>query len=119
MADKKLIFSVTKKDLKIDTFFSGGPGCQNQNKRKTGVRITHPESGAVGTSRKHRSQLDNKTQALKSLSETTKFKVWVKMKVAFITDYVDKEVENMMKSEHLKIETKDENGNWIEDNTTI
>ena len=36
---KKLLFSVGKKDLDIQTFCTGGPGGQNQNRKKNGVRI--------------------------------------------------------------------------------
>ena len=51
---RELLFSVTKKDLRIDTFRAGGKGGQNQNKRNTGVRVTHPDSGAVGEARDQR-----------------------------------------------------------------
>ena len=63
---KKLLFSLTKKDFVIETFRSGGPGGQNQNKRNTGVRIRHPESGAVAESRVHRTQEQNKKPLLKN-----------------------------------------------------
>jgi protein subunit release factor B len=36
---RKLVFSVTSKDLNIQTFRSGGKGGQNQNKVNSGVRI--------------------------------------------------------------------------------
>lgn len=53
---KKLIRRITKKDLKIEYFRTGGPGGQAQNKKSTGVRITHPDSGATGESRNSQSQ---------------------------------------------------------------
>jgi len=31
---KQLLFSVTKKDLRVDTFRSGGKGGQNQNQEQ-------------------------------------------------------------------------------------
>ena len=43
---RELVFSVTRKDLIIDTFAAGGPGGQHQNTSNTGVRIRHPASGA-------------------------------------------------------------------------
>ena len=74
---KKLLFSVTKKDFEIQTFRSGGKGGQNQNKRDTGVRIVHRESGATGESREERSQAQNKKNAFKRLTESLKFKLWL------------------------------------------
>lgn len=64
---KELLFSITKEDLIIQTFRSGGKGGQNQNKRESGVRIIHPESGARGESRNHRTQLANKKEAFRRL----------------------------------------------------
>ena len=43
-SEKKLLFSVTKKDFDIQTFRSGGKGGQHQNKRDTGVRCVHKAS---------------------------------------------------------------------------
>lgn len=74
---KKLAFSVTLKDCRVDEFRSGGPGGQNQNKRNTGIRIAHPPSGAVGESREERSQLQNKRTAFRRMAESPKFKLWV------------------------------------------
>src|SRR5208282_4134188 len=74
---KKLAFSVTLKDCKLDTFSAGGPGGQHQNTSNTGVRITHRESGAVGESREYRSQLQNKKAAFRRMAESGKFKAWV------------------------------------------
>jgi protein subunit release factor B len=38
---KELLFSLTKKDFRIDTFRAGGKGGQKQNKTSSGVRVTH------------------------------------------------------------------------------
>lgn len=110
MSDRQLLFSITKKDFRIDTFRSGGKGGQNQNKRDTGVRITHIESGAVGESREERSQAQNKKKAFERLVESPKFKAWHKVKTAQILgivktpDEIEKEVDEAMKDENLKIE---------------
>jgi protein subunit release factor A len=108
---KQLLFSVTKKDLRVDTFRSGGKGGQNQNKRDTGVRITHVESGAVGESREERSQEQNKRRAFRRMAESDKFQKWLKVR-AFQTSYVMKEVEkkvdDWMRDENLKIECGNE-----------
>jgi len=66
---KELIFSATKKDFRVDTFRCGGPGGQNQNKRDTGVRITHIESGLSSECREHRTQKQNKKEAFRKLCD--------------------------------------------------
>lgn len=109
---KELLFSLTKKDFIVETFRSGGPGGQNQNVRETGVRIRHPESGAIGESRNHRTYDKNKKAAFERLTKTKEFKKWHKIKTGFalqgIEDHkkhLEKKVDNMMKPRHLKIET--------------
>jgi protein subunit release factor B len=66
-------------DCRTDTFRSGGPGGQHQNKRDTGVRITHLASGAVGESREERSQLLNKRKAFRRMTQHPKFRTWVNL----------------------------------------
>ena len=78
---KELAFSVTKKDLKIETFAAGGPGGQHQNTSNTAVRITHPESGAVGEARDSRSQHQNMRNALRRMVKSKKFEIWKNKKL--------------------------------------
>jgi len=104
---KEFLFSVTKDDFEIQTFRSGGKGGQNQNKRDSGVRLIHKESGAVGESREERSQLANKKKAFNKLIETDTFKKWLKIKssqYSSIDRDIMKKVEDSMKEENLKIE---------------
>lgn len=113
---RELLFSVTKEDFKIETFKAGGPGGQNQNKRETGVRITHPLSGAVGEGREYRSQEQNRRAAFKRLVESTKFKIWHKKETARLTgkqDFIRSYVDKIMSPPNLKIEVV-ENGEWVE-----
>jgi protein subunit release factor A len=104
---KHLLFSITKKDFRIDTFRSGGKGGQNQNKRDTGVRIVHLASGAAVESREERSQLQNKRKAFLRLVDTSDFKNWYRIEVSRrlgnIRD-LERDVDEMMKEENLKIE---------------
>jgi protein subunit release factor B len=79
---KELLFSVTRADLRIDTFRAGGKGGQNQNKVETGVRITHVRSGAVGEARDTRSQLKNKRAAYRRMVATPKFQAWLRIETA-------------------------------------
>jgi peptide chain release factor 2 len=51
-------------DLKRETFRSGGPGGQHQNKTESGVRYTHIPTGIAAESRNERSQHKNAAVAL-------------------------------------------------------
>lgn len=56
MKEKRLLFSLTKKDFEVYTFCTGGNGGQHRNAKRNGVRITHPVSGAVAEHRDGRDQ---------------------------------------------------------------
>lgn len=114
---KDLLFSVTTKDLEVQTFRSGGSGGQNQNKRDTGVRIIHAESGARGESREERSQLQNKRTALKRLTETAAFRFWVRAKRRELEGYQSPEQwveEQMADLANFKFEVRGEDGKWAD-----
>jgi len=108
---RQLVFSITKKDFDIQTFRSGGKGGQNQNKRDTGVRFIHRESGAVGEARDSRNQLRNKRSAFRRCITTKKFKDWYKLEVARRTGElaamehrVEKAVDEAMDPKNIKVE---------------
>ena len=100
---KELLFSITKKDFKIDTMRGSGNGGQHRNTTDSAVRITHIESGAVGYSEDERKQLRNKDMALKRLVETKEFKLWHKRKcwemmgIRKTREQIEKEVEETIK----------------------
>ena len=54
-------------DIKIETMHSGGKGGQHVNKVETGVRVRHLPTGIVVECTEERSQLQNRSRAIKML----------------------------------------------------
>ena len=65
--DGTIEIEIKPDDLKRDTFRSGGPGGQHQNKTESGVRYTHMPTGIAAESRTERSQHKNDANAMKLL----------------------------------------------------
>lgn len=65
--DDSIQIEIRSDELRRDTFRSGGPGGQHQNKTESGVRYTHLPTGIAAESRTERSQHKNDANAMKLL----------------------------------------------------
>jgi peptide chain release factor 2 len=65
--DDTITIEIRPEDLERQTFRSGGPGGQHQNKTESGVRFIHKPTGIAAESRTERSQHKNADNALKLL----------------------------------------------------
>lgn len=112
---REKLFSVRGKDCEFQVFRAGGKGGQNQNKVSSAVRCIHHPSGAVGESREHREQLQNKRKAFERMAKSPKMQAWIRVMVARITGReaaIKEEVDRLMNPRHMVVEGK-KNGRWV------
>jgi protein subunit release factor A len=115
--NRELLFSVTKKDLKIEYFSGTGGGGQHRNKHQNCVRIYHPDSGARSTGQSHKERSSNLAEAFCGLTKSAPFKMWQARKISEIQSgqTTEQVVEKMMSPENLRVEYKESGGTWIEE----
>lgn len=109
--ERTKILSVTIHDCDVRTSRSGGKGGQNVNKRETKVEIVHEPSGARGKSSEERSQLQNKRVAFRRMCETPEFRNWIRVQAGEDARLISA-VERELWPDRIKIETKNELGEW-------
>jgi peptide chain release factor 2 len=83
---------VKRDDLRRETFRSGGPGGQHQNKTESGVRYVHIPTGIAAESRTERSQHKNDAVAL-SLLKSKLYKIEEQKRKAEVEKQYDEKGE--------------------------
>jgi peptide chain release factor 2 len=90
--DDSIEIEVRECDLRRDTFRSGGPGGQHQNKTESGVRYTHLPTGVAAESRSERSQVKNSANAM-ALLKAKLYKIEEQKRMAAVEKTYDSKGE--------------------------
>lgn len=113
------IIHLTKKDFELQFYRGTGNGGQKINKTEMCCRIYHRPSGCVATSEEERYQMQNRKIAFERLVSQPKFRVWlyrqhfVKLGQQKSDEQIEREIEQQMSFENIKIEIK-KDGKWTE-----
>lgn len=113
---RKPLFSVTIKDCRVDTFTVGGNGGGGKDTSNTGVRVTHPPSGASARATETRSQLANKRTAFVRMANSEQFQLWAKIEAARLSnkETIQSRVDHMMQPENIRVEFHTKDG-WLQE----
>lgn len=114
---RKLLFSITPTQCDLETFTVGGNGGSGKDTSNTGVRWRHWASGAVGECRETRSQHRNKIIAWGRMARSKKMQDWIRREAAqkqhkeyIIAEWIEEEIKN-----NVRVQIKDERGNWVDE----
>lgn len=116
MTEKKLVFSLTKKDFEWDYYSGSGAGGQHRNKHRNCVRVHHPPSGARGNCQDYREKLANERTAFTRMANSPEMQKWLRLEFSRKTgklQEIEEEVDRMMNPRYIKVEVK-EDGKWVE-----
>ena len=103
---KSKLFSITKKDFRIEYFSGTGAGGQYRNKHQNCVRLLHTDSGVFVTGQSQRSRQANLREAFNNLVKHPKFKIWFssKLQEALTGKTLEDNVKEMLPPGNLKVE---------------
>lgn len=113
---RSLLFSVTANDCDWSYTRGTGNGGQKKNKTSSAVHCMHRASNSHGYSEASRSQLDNRKEAFRKMTESPEFQKWLHietMKRNGEMAQLEHQVEQDLKK--IKIEIRID-GRWTEVN---
>lgn len=112
---KEKILSLTAEDFDWQYVRGSGKGGQARNKTSNAVHCWHRPSGAHAFSQDGRSQLKNRQDAFRKVTNSKEFKNWLRIEVAKVEGlYADIEDTVNKQMKEIKVEVK-ENGKWKEE----
>ena len=116
MKEKELLFTIKKKDFKIDFFSGKGAGGQHRNKHRNCVRMLHIESGVHSTGQTSKERKTNIQNAFKKIVSDNFFKIWLNRKVHDLSvgESIENTVDRQMDDKNIKTEIK-QDGVWVEE----
>lgn len=114
MNDKQLLFSVTANDCDWSYTRGTGNGGQKKNKTSSAVHCSHRPSGAHGYSEASRSQLDNRRDAFRKMTESAEFQRWLNIETMRRNGMMA-EIERRVEEDLRKVKTEIRiDGRWTE-----
>jgi len=114
--EKELLFSITKKDFKIDYFSGTGAGGQHRNRHKNCVRLHHNDSNVIVTGQSNKERIQNMKEAFNNLIKNPKFKIWLNIKIREVLTgkKIEEIVKESMKPENILVEGM-KDGKWTKE----